>query len=96
MWIPTVTPWVDPNPLADHDGQPIGVHKATGIERSNAEQGCGEGGSSSTPEGRAGLLQRPDAFANPLAVHDPQVPWAGTDETHQHRIWSIRSATRIL
>jgi len=68
----------DLNPLAD--GQPIGVHKATGTELSNAGQGSEGGGSSSTPEGSVELPQ-PDVLANPLAVRDPQVSEAGTNAT---------------
>ena len=66
-------------------GQPIDVHKATGVEGLNTEQGSGECGSSSNPEGSAGSPQ-PDAFANPLAVQrDPQVSEAAPTQ-HQYRV----------
>ena len=80
--MPIVTPRTDLNPLTERDGQSIGVHKATGIERSNIEQGSEDGGSGSTPERSAGSVPRPDAFANLLAVRDPlQVSEASTDAT---------------
>ena len=63
------------------DGQPVGVHKATGIERSNTEHASRseDGGSNSTPEGISAGSPQLDAFATPLAVRDPQGSEAGTD-----------------
>ena len=73
----------DSNLLADRGGQPIGMPRATGIDRSDTEQlqGSENGGGSSTPEESPGSLQHDASAPNPFAVRDPQVSEANTNTT---------------